>query len=75
MCGEWQFAGRLVEIFANYHRASYGGCKSGMGDVLIGAAALMVEFNGTEKASHIRDKLQEMVHLNFLLKTGCDASA
>lgn len=64
MCGEYQFSGRLVEIFANYHRASYGGCKTGMGDVLTGAAALMAEYNGTEKASHIKDKLQEMVHLN-----------
>ncbi|MEZ4579114.1 MAG: 4-hydroxyphenylacetate 3-hydroxylase C-terminal domain-containing protein [Desulfobacterales bacterium] len=64
MCGEHQFSGRLVEIFANYHRASYGGCKSGMGDVLTGAAALIAEYNGVEKASHIKDKLQEMVHLN-----------
>ncbi|MFH2130312.1 MAG: 4-hydroxyphenylacetate 3-hydroxylase N-terminal domain-containing protein [bacterium] len=64
MCGEYQFSGRLVEIFANYHRASYGGCKSGMGDVLTGATALMADYNGTAKASHIKDKLQEMVHLN-----------
>ncbi|MBU2648955.1 4-hydroxybutyryl-CoA dehydratase [bacterium] len=64
MCGEYRFSGRLVEIFANYHRASYGGCKSGMGDVLTGATALMADYNGTAKASHIKDKLQEMVHLN-----------
>ena len=30
----------LVEYFASYHRQSYGGCKVGVGDVLIGAAAL-----------------------------------
>ena len=30
----------LVERFAGYHRQSYGGCKVGVGDVLIGAAAL-----------------------------------
>lgn len=64
MCGEYQFSGRLVEIFANYHRASYGGCKSGMGDVLTGATALIAEYNGTDRASHVKDKLQEMVHLN-----------
>ena len=28
----------LVERFAGYHRQSYGGCKVGVGDVLIGAA-------------------------------------
>jgi 4-hydroxybutyryl-CoA dehydratase/vinylacetyl-CoA-Delta-isomerase len=32
--------------------------------VLIGAAQSLAEFQGTEKASHIRDKIVEMVHLN-----------
>ncbi len=36
--GEWQFTRLLVERFAGYHRQSYGGCKVGVGDVLIGAA-------------------------------------
>jgi 4-hydroxybutyryl-CoA dehydratase/vinylacetyl-CoA-Delta-isomerase len=67
MCREWQFAGLLVERFAAYHRQSYGGCKVGLGDVAIGAAALMAEYNGVERASHIRDKLIEMVHLNETL--------
>jgi 4-hydroxybutyryl-CoA dehydratase/vinylacetyl-CoA-Delta-isomerase len=64
MCGEYPYAGKLVEIFGNFHRASYGGCKTGVGDVLIGAAALIAEYNGTTRASHVKDKLQEMVHLN-----------
>ena len=62
--GEYEFAGMMVERFAGYHRQSYGGCKTGVGDVLIGAAALAAEYNGVEKASHIKDKLIEMVHLN-----------
>jgi len=53
----------LVERFAAYHRQSYGGCKPGIGDVLIGAAASMAEYNGVSKAAHIRDKLGEMIHL------------
>ena len=64
MNGETPYAGRLVEIFANHHRTSYGGCKVGVADVLIGAAALIAEYNGTAKASHIKDKLVEMVHLS-----------
>ena len=43
MCGEYEFSGALVERFAGYHRQSYGGCKVGVGDVLIGAAALAAE--------------------------------
>ncbi len=67
MCGEHQYAGALVERFAGYHRQSYGGCKVGVGDVLIGAAAQVAEYNGAERASHIRDKIIEMVHLNETL--------
>ncbi|MFR0987206.1 MAG: 4-hydroxyphenylacetate 3-hydroxylase C-terminal domain-containing protein, partial [Frisingicoccus sp.] len=65
--GETEFAGMLVERFAGYHRQSYGGCKVGVGDVLIGAAALAAEYNGADKASHIKDKLIEMTHLNETL--------
>lgn len=67
MCGEYEFCGLLVERFAGYHRQSYGGCKVGVGDVLIGAAALAVEYNGASKASHVKDKLIEMIHLNETL--------
>ncbi|MDO4745081.1 MAG: 4-hydroxyphenylacetate 3-hydroxylase N-terminal domain-containing protein [Bacillota bacterium] len=67
MAGEYDFANMMVERFAGYHRQSYGGCKVGVGDVLIGAAALAAEYNGAQKASHIKDKLIEMVHLNETL--------
>jgi 4-hydroxybutyryl-CoA dehydratase/vinylacetyl-CoA-Delta-isomerase len=67
MCGEYEFSGALVERFAGYHRQSYGGCKVGVGDVLIGAAALAADFNGAAKASHVKDKLIEMMHLNETL--------
>ncbi len=38
MDGEWEYASSLVERFTTYHRSSYV-CKTGLGDVLIGAAA------------------------------------
>ena len=65
--GETEFAGVLVERFAGYHRQSYGGCKVGVGDVLIGAAAVAADYNGAAKASHVKDKLIEMTHLNETL--------
>ncbi|MGI6767439.1 MAG: 4-hydroxyphenylacetate 3-hydroxylase family protein [Lentihominibacter sp.] len=67
LAGEYEFAGMVVERFAGYHRQSYGGCKVGVGDVLIGAAALAAEYNGAQRASHIKDKLIEMTHLNETL--------
>jgi len=70
MNGETEFSGMLVERFAGYHRQSYGGCKVGVGDVLIGAAALAADYNGAHKASHIKDKIIEMTHLNETLYCG-----
>lgn len=74
MDGEYDFAAMLVERFTSYHRRSYV-CKSGVGDVLIGAAATIADYNGVTKASHIRDKLVEMTHQNeTIYSTGIAAS-
>lgn len=74
MDGEFEFAALLVERFTCYHRRSYV-CKSGVGDVLIGAAATIAEYNGADKASHIKDKLVEMTHLNeTIYSTGIASS-
>lgn len=74
MDGEYEFASMLVERFTCYHRRSYV-CKSGVGDVLIGAAAAVADYNGVEKSSHIRDKLVEMTHLNeTIYSTGIASS-
>jgi 4-hydroxybutyryl-CoA dehydratase/vinylacetyl-CoA-Delta-isomerase len=74
MDGEHDFAAMLVERFTCYHRRSYV-CKSGVGDVLIGAAAAIADYNGVEKASHIRDKLVEMTHQNeTIFSTGIASS-
>ncbi len=66
MDGQWEFAASLVERFTGYHRRSYV-CKAGVGDVLIGAAATLADYHGVPRASHIRDKLVEMAHLNETL--------
>ncbi|MDR1320275.1 MAG: 4-hydroxybutyryl-CoA dehydratase [Gracilibacteraceae bacterium] len=70
MDGETEWAGPMVERFATYHRQSYGGCKAGVGDCVIGAAALIAEYNGVANKSHIKDKLVEMTHLNEVLYQG-----
>ena len=63
MNGEYDFAAMLVERFTCYHRRSYV-CKSGVGDVMIGAAPRNAEYNGVEDKSHIKEKLIEMNKLN-----------
>ncbi len=61
LCGETKFAGLLAIQFANYHRHSYTGCKPAVTDVIMGATALVAEYNGIEKAPHVRDKLADLV--------------
>jgi 4-hydroxybutyryl-CoA dehydratase/vinylacetyl-CoA-Delta-isomerase len=70
LCGEYDMAGLLVERFATLHRQNYGGCKGGVSDVLIGATALAAEFQGTPNASHVKEKLAEMIHLAETIYAG-----
>lgn len=63
MAGEYDFTTELVEVFAGYHRSNYGGCKVGLADVVIGGSSWVAEAHGISKASHIVDKLTEMIAL------------
>jgi 4-hydroxybutyryl-CoA dehydratase/vinylacetyl-CoA-Delta-isomerase len=63
MDGEIDFTGTLVYRFAAHHRANYGGCKTGLMDVLTGAVSYLAQIQGTAKGSHIKDKITEMIHL------------
>ena len=59
--GEWEFAGQMAYMFANFHRLSAETYKSMELELFTGAATLMAEYNGIEKASHVRDKLTWLV--------------
>jgi len=53
----------LVYRFAAHHRANYGACKTGLMDVLTGAVSYLAQIQGTARASHVKDKVTEMIHL------------
>jgi 4-hydroxybutyryl-CoA dehydratase/vinylacetyl-CoA-Delta-isomerase len=74
MDGEYEFAQEMVTRFTAYHRASYV-CKTGLGDVMVGAAATVAEYNGADGASHVKDKLVEMTHLNETIYSSAIASS
>ncbi|OGP52204.1 MAG: 4-hydroxybutyryl-CoA dehydratase [Deltaproteobacteria bacterium RBG_13_43_22] len=75
MNGETEFTGNLVYRFAAHHRANYGGCKTGLIDVLTGAVTYLAQIQGTAKASHVRDKVTEMIHLGETLYSSAIACA
>ncbi|MGC8811876.1 MAG: 4-hydroxyphenylacetate 3-hydroxylase family protein [bacterium] len=74
MCGEIEFSGELVNRFSAYHRQSHGGCKAGKIDVMTGAALMMMDYNGTSKVSHLREKITDMIHKAETLY-GCSLAA
>lgn len=61
--GDLEASATLVDAFAGFHRASYGGCKPGNLDVLVGAVTGLTREHNIPRASHVRDKLVEMAHL------------
>ncbi len=61
--GETDMGGNLALLFALYHRHSYCGCKPGIGDILMGAAALSADYLGIEKMGHVKEKLAEMISI------------
>lgn len=65
LCGEWEYTGKLAEAFANHHRHSCIGARAGLGDMIIGASALMAEYNGLPHTDvpHIRRNLGELIRI------------
>jgi 4-hydroxybutyryl-CoA dehydratase/vinylacetyl-CoA-Delta-isomerase len=74
MCGEVEYAAEMVIKFSSYHRQSHGGCKSGKIDCMTGAALAMMDYSGTEKSSHLKQKIIDMVHRAETLY-GCSLAA
>ena len=75
MCGETEFAADLVGRFSAFHRQSHGGCKSGKIDCMIGAALTMMDYNGTSKAGHHKQKVIDMIHRAETLYGCCLAAS
>jgi len=55
--GEWEFAGQIAYMFGNFHRLSAETYKAAELEMVTGAAALMADYNGVARASHVQDKL------------------
>jgi 4-hydroxybutyryl-CoA dehydratase/vinylacetyl-CoA-Delta-isomerase len=67
--GEWEFAGEVAYMFANFHRLSAETYKAMELELFTGAATLMAEYNGIEKKSHVREKLTWLVMYTEAVET------
>ncbi len=73
--GETEFAVDYVVKFSSFHRQSHGGCKSGKIDCLIGTALTLMDYNGTSKVNHHKQKVIDMIHRAETLYGCCLASS
>ena len=60
MAGEYQYTANAIRYFTANYRACIGGCVTGQGDIMVGAAVLMARANGLS-VKPFRDKLVDMV--------------
>jgi aromatic ring hydroxylase len=61
MLREWEAAGILANLFGLYHRFTALSYRQVIAETLLGAAKLMAEQNGTDSASHVREKLAHLI--------------
>jgi len=61
LCGEWQHAATLVYNFALLHRRTGCAYRIPMSEQLLGAAKAIAEYNGIARASHVKEKLTDLV--------------
>ncbi|MFS8542592.1 MAG: hypothetical protein LOD91_01950 [Limnochordales bacterium] len=61
LAGEAAFAGAVANTFVEYHRFTAVSYKPPLLDLLIGAAALIADYNGVLNVSHIREKLTRLI--------------
>jgi 4-hydroxybutyryl-CoA dehydratase/vinylacetyl-CoA-Delta-isomerase len=67
--GEWEFAGQVAYMFANFHRLSAETYKAVELELVTGAAMLMAEYNGIEKKAHVREKLTWLTMYTEMIET------
>lgn len=75
MDGEWEFAGALANCFATWHRFTGISYKYPFAEMMIGAAALIGDYNGVPHASHIQDRITDLVIYAQCIKTFGRAAA
>jgi 4-hydroxybutyryl-CoA dehydratase/vinylacetyl-CoA-Delta-isomerase len=58
------FAGAIAGAFAGFHRHTCVACRAGLGDMIIGAAASMVEANGLNpQRGHLGERMAELIRI------------
>lgn len=74
LAGEIQHSATFAHGLGLWERLGGTAHMSEFGDTLVGLAELIAEANGTERISHIREKIAEMVIYSTLVRAGLEAA-
>jgi 4-hydroxybutyryl-CoA dehydratase / vinylacetyl-CoA-Delta-isomerase len=69
LCGESAFAMPLVYNFAYFHRHTAASYRIPVSEMMVGMAQAMAEYNGVDKATHIIEKITDLVIYVNMLKS------
>lgn len=75
LAGEWEWAGPLATTFAQFHRFTGVAYKPPLGDLFIGCAQLVAEWNGVAEASHVREKITRLIQYTETIRACGKAAA
>ena len=75
MAGEFKYSGAAVMNFIMPYRAAIGGCVAGQGDLMCGAAALIVRANGLSTRAFNERLIQMYINNETTFAVGVAASA
>lgn len=74
LCGEWKHAATMVYSFALLHRRTGCAYRIPLSEQLLGMAQAIAEYNGVEKAQHVKEKITGVVVYLETLKALCKAA-
>jgi len=75
LCGETDAAGPLALAFVKFHRFTAVSYKLPLLELLVGSARAIAEYNGIERAGHVREKLTRLAAYHATVRGLTDAAA
>ncbi|MBI3994053.1 MAG: 4-hydroxyphenylacetate 3-hydroxylase [Candidatus Lambdaproteobacteria bacterium] len=74
LCGEYQLAGTFAHALGLWERVGSLIFAADRARLMVGAAQLIAEYNGIDKASHVVDKITELIFYAEILRMSLDTA-
>ncbi|MFP6616730.1 MAG: 4-hydroxyphenylacetate 3-hydroxylase N-terminal domain-containing protein [Candidatus Hydrogenedentota bacterium] len=74
LCGEYQYAGTIAHALGLWERVGGLIAMVEQSRLMVGIAQLLADYNGISRASHVIDKITELIFYAEMLRMSLDAS-